>query len=160
MCKIQGGIPLSSVFSLLEQLVSTGALSFIFVRWCVGVDLTGWAGVLMEVLSIDTLSNGSCPTVLEWWLRPCLPPALGGSWLHLLTSVALLGHTLVGRSWPSFMSDNLVTLDQSSPRLRSAKVSGITWDLLSSESRQTRCVLSGWPGHCWTGLLLRRRTAL
>ena len=66
---------MSSVFSLLEQLVSTGALSLVLVGRGVGVHLAGGAGVLVEVLSVDTLTNGCSSSMHHGALCPGPPPA-------------------------------------------------------------------------------------
>ena len=57
---------------LSEKLVTRRALSFILEWRRICVDLTGRAGVLLEVLSIKTLSDSSSRPMLERRLRPGL----------------------------------------------------------------------------------------
>ena len=57
---------------LSEKLVTRRALSFILEWRCICVNLTGRAGVLLEVLSIKTLSDSSNCPMLERRLRPGL----------------------------------------------------------------------------------------
>lgn len=64
--------PTGSPFLLSEKLVTRRALSLILEWRRLCVDLTGRAGVLLEVLSIKTLSNSSSRPVQEGRLCPGL----------------------------------------------------------------------------------------
>lgn len=64
--------PIGSPFLLSEKLVTRRALSLILEGRRLCVDLTGRAGVLLEVLSIKTLSDSSSRPMHERRLGPGL----------------------------------------------------------------------------------------
>ena len=122
-----------------EHLVSTGALSLIFVWRSIGVHFTSRTGVLVEVLSVDGLSYGHGPPVHQGRLSPGPTSGRSGSLQPcsrgLVGLVTLLSHTLVGRAG-SLVSHNLVRSYQGRAGVGASQVPGVCRDLFLFEPRR------------------------